>query len=196
MSQCSLPSSTQSHDQKQAATWRAPQEVAQDGNILSTRSSGFVFLIVGAATSGRPARKAVRSIVGVAGRISPANESLLRGRGKIRLYCWRSLSLRTGWARHRPRGGKVGARRRDANHCWQSHVEVELDEAYNRSLVLVLPYHSLRRSVMSAVSVFPKETMGDVHEWRMCSELEETRLAPHIVGKRWQGLLGSLHVRN
>ena len=81
-----LPSRTQSHDQKQAATWRAPEEVAQDGNIRSMRSSGLVFLTVGAATPGRPARKPVRSIADAERRTSPTSETLLKGRGKIKVY--------------------------------------------------------------------------------------------------------------
>ena len=82
----SLPSSTQSHDQKHAATWRAPEEVAQDGNIRSMRSSGLVFLIVGVATPGRPARKSVRSIAEAEHRTSPTCESPRKGRGKIKVY--------------------------------------------------------------------------------------------------------------
>ena len=83
---CSLPSSTQSHDQKQAATWRAPEEVVQDGNIRSMRSSGFVFFAVGVAIHGRPARKPVRSIADAEHRTSPTCETLFKGRGKIKVY--------------------------------------------------------------------------------------------------------------
>ena len=50
------------------------------------RSSGFVFLTVGAATAGRPARKPVRSIADAERRTSPTCESLLKDRGKIKVY--------------------------------------------------------------------------------------------------------------
>ncbi len=51
--------------------------------MRSMRSSGLIFFMVGAATPGRPARKPLRSMVDATGRISPTNEALLKGRGKI-----------------------------------------------------------------------------------------------------------------
>lgn len=184
MSNCSLPSSTQSHDQKQAATWRAPEQVAQDGNILSTRSSGFVFLMVGAATLGRPARKPVRSIVDVGRRIPPIYKTLLKGRGNIKVYPWRSFSLRTTWARDQPRGSVGGSWTQDASRCWLRCMELELYEAYNGSLGPVSPHSFPPRPRTTCVTVSSNETMWSRHDGRLCLKLGKRRFAPRIVEQR------------
>lgn len=132
-------------------------------------------------------------MVDAAGSTSPASEALLKGRGNSRVYSWRSVSLRTAWVRDGPRGGVTAARRRGANLRWQSHMGVEMYEAYNRSLGPVSPRSPPLRSRAQIVTV-PSETTLTRHEWKLCSELGNVRLAPRIGGKNSKGLLGSLRL--